>query len=195
MADTAAPTKMILDFTNVKDSSGVNPVHRPAGDYRVKLVKVEAVPNKKDPSITNWVFHFTPTDMQSATYPYYCVLQENQLWKVRNLLIACGLSVPKKKVNVDPNKLVGREIGVTLDDDEYEGKMKSVITALFPASDLEDDDATPDTDDEVEEEEEVEEEPAPVARKAKAKPAPAPAAEVEDEVTEDDMDELEVEDL
>lgn len=169
-------TKKVLDFTNVKESSGINPKHRPAGDYRMKITKVTEQPNKNDPSITNWVFVFTPTDMQSAAYPYYCVLQENQLWKVRNLLIACGISVPKKRLNVDPNKLVGKEVGVTLDDDEYEGKLKSVITAVFPSSDLEDEDAPADTDDEAEEDETESEEPA-------------------DDVSDDDMEELDVEDL
>lgn len=171
MADTATATKKVLDFTNVKESSGINPKHRPAGDYRMKISKVTEQGTKKDPSVMQWVFVFTPTDMQSAAYPYYCQLEQNTLWKVRNLLIACGITVPKKKLNVDPNKLVGKEVGVTLDDDEYEGKLKSVITAVFPASDLDDSDTPADDagDDDAE-------------------------AEAED-VSEDDMEELDVEDL
>lgn len=192
-APGTAPTKRVLDFTNVKDSSGINPKHRPAGDYRVKITKVtEGDSSKGNPQ---WVFVMTPADMQSAAYPYYCGLTAEQMWKIRNLLIAAGIDVPKKKVNVDPNKLVGREIGVTLDDDEYEGKLKSVITAVFPAEDLDDDD-TPAADDvdEVEEEEEVEEpEPEPVAtRRAKPKAKPAPEPE---EVEDEELEELDVEDL
>lgn len=148
MAD--APRKQILDFTNVKESSGINPKHRPAGDYRVKVTKVTEEPTKKDPKKLQWIFVMVPTDMQSAAYPYYCQLEENTLWKIRNLLIACGIDVPKKRVNVDPSKLVGREIGVTLEDDEYEGKLKSVITAVFPASDLDDEGSSDADDDEVE---------------------------------------------
>lgn len=156
---STTPRKQVLDFTNVKESSGINPKHRPAGDYRVKISKVTEETSKK--GNLQWVFVMVPTDMQSAAYPYYCQLEENTLWKVRNLLIAAGIDVPKKKVNVDPNKLVGREIGVTLDDDEYEGKLKSVITAVFPASDLDDaeDDASSDeTEDEADDSEDVSEE-------------------------------------
>jgi hypothetical protein len=202
-AAASTATKKVLDFTNVKESSGINPKHRPAGDYRVKITKVTE--DKSKAGNDQWVFVMVPTDMLSAAYPYYCTLNAESLWKVRNLLIAAGVTVPKKKVNVDPNKLVGREIGVTLDDDEYEGKMKSVITAVFPAEDL-DDDGTPSADDEDEVEEDVEEEveeieeveepvAKPTAKKkvaAKRKPAPEPE---EDEVSEEDMDELEVEDL
>lgn len=166
-----SPTKRVLDFTNVKDSSGVNPKHRPAGDYRVKISKVTEQPTKKDANVLQWVFVMTATDMQSASYPYYCGLTAEQMWKIRNLLIAAGIDVPKKKVNVDPNKLVGREIGVTLDDDEYEGKMKSVITAVFPASDLDDEDTPADPGDET-----ADDEPA-------------------DDVADEDMEELDVEDI
>lgn len=173
MAETATATKMILDFTNVKDQSGVNPKHMPAGDYRVKVAKVTAGDSKK--GTPQWMFLMVPTNMQSASYPYYCQLTPEALWKIRNLLIAAGIDVPKKKVNVDPNKIVGREIGVTLDDDEYEGKMKSVITAVFPASDLDDADlpadSSSDDDDEAGETEEVA------------------------DVSDDDMEELEVDDL
>lgn len=166
---TEAPAgKKVLDFTNVRESSGINPKHRPAGDYRMKVSKVTE--SKSKAGNDQWVFIFTPTDMQSASYPYYCQLQENQLWKIRNLLVAAGINVPKKKINVDPNKLVGREIGVTLDDDEYEGKLKSVITAVFPADDLDDEDVPSDTADDTDDAE-------------------------TDDVSEDDMDELDVEDL
>lgn len=171
-AGTTAPKKQVLDFTNVKESSGINPKHRPAGDYRMKITKVTEEPTKKDPKKYQWIFVMVPADMQSAAYPYYCQLEENTLWKIRNLLIACGIDVPKKRVGVDPNKLVGRELGVTLEDDEYEGKMKSVITAVFPASDLDDEAAPADdeTDDEVE-------------------------SEDSEDVSEEDMEELDVEDL
>lgn len=166
---STTPRKQVLDFTNVKESSGINPKHRPAGDYRVKISKVTEETSKK--GNLQWVFVMVPTDMQSAAYPYYCQLEENTLWKVRNLLIAAGIDVPKKKVNVDPNKLVGREIGVTLDDDEYEGKLKSVITAVFPASDLDDEDDA--SSDETEDE----------------------ADDTSEDVSEEDMEELDVEDL
>lgn len=170
-AASNTPTKRVLDFSNVKDNSGINPKHRPAGDYRVKISKVTEEAKKNAPNEFQWVFVMVPTDMQSAAYPYYCQLDEKTLWKIRNLLIACGIDVPKKRVNVDPQKLVNREIGVTLDDDEYEGKLKSVITAVFPASDLDDEDAPADTDD------------------------GGDAEDVADDVSDEDMDELDVEDL
>lgn len=217
-----AATKRAVDMTNVKEQGNFNPRHKAEGDYRAKIVKVDDHKSKSGGEM--WVFTIQLTEDQRATYGHYCGFDEKNAWKVRNLLIACGKKVPKKRVNVDPNSLVGKEIGVTLIDDEYEGKMKSTIDAVFPASDLHEDededtpevdddeeeteDDTEDSDDDAdedddEEDEEPEPEPEPVKKKAKKKAAaPAKKAATKKakkkapvEDDEDDVDELDLEDL
>ena len=180
------PTKHAVDFSNVKESSGINPKHQPEGDYLLKIIKVEETLKDEVPM---WNFHCQAEDLKSAVYPFYCKLQENQLWKLRNLLIAVGIEVPKKRVGIDPNKLIGKIFGATLEDDEYEGKPKSVIAATFPASEL--DAKEPEDDDDDEDEDEA---PAPKAKKkGKAAPEPEPVkgkakkAEADDEMDIDDL--------
>jgi hypothetical protein len=112
-----------------------------------------------------------------GTYPYYCKHQENQLWKIRNLLLAAGKSVPKKRVKVNPNDLVGRSIGVTLEDDEYEGKAKSVISAVMPLSEL-DSDSLDDEDETITSDDDGEDE---MPTKSKAKPVQDDDDDDEDE--------------
>lgn len=181
-----------VDFSNVKESSGINPVHQEEGDYVARIVKADLGKSKKnDPMVT---FVFQDTNRRSATYPYYCVLQDNQLWKLRNVLIAAGVSVPKSKGKINLDKVLNREVGITLEDDEYEGKLKSVIAAVMPKDDVEgeivpaEDDDIEDAD-ELEDEEVEEEEPAPV-KKRKAAPAPEPEDDDEDEA-EDEEEEVE----
>lgn len=152
-------TKRTVDMTDVKDGGQFNPKHQREGDYKAKITDVvDALPKKKDGEKRDktpmWVFTIK---VGSGTYPYYCKLQDNQLWKVRNLAIAAGMSVPKKKINLDPNKLIGKNIAVTLEDDEYEGKLKSVISATFPVSELDADDLDDDDDDEDEDEDDEDE--------------------------------------
>lgn len=153
MADK--PTRRTLDFTKVKDRGPYNPKRKPEGDYRAKIISVEDTRSSKDNDM--WVFAIQLTSDASAVYPERCVLTESSLWKLRNILQAAGLTVPKKRVAVDPTKVVGREIGITLEDDEYEGKEKSVIAAVFKASELADDEPEGDDDDEVEESDDEEE--------------------------------------
>lgn len=140
--------KVNVDFTNVKDSSGINPKQMPEGDYHAVIRKVELVEKKSDPSAKQLLFTVGLKDHASVAYPYYCGFEANVLWKLRNLMIASGVKAPKKAFSFDAEKLVGKEFGVSLEDDEYDGKMKSVIGAVFPLAELETDteDAEPEAD-------------------------------------------------
>lgn len=165
MAETRA-SKRALDFTNVKDGGQFNPVHKSPGDYLMEVFDVTEGRSKNDND--TWTFHCRLVDQPRATYPYRCALTDASLWKIRNLFVACGIAVPKKKVNVDPNKIVGKKFGAGLEDDEYEDKLRSAIGSVFPADDV----------------------PAPSKKSRKVE------EEIEEEEVEDEIeDEIDVEDL
>jgi hypothetical protein len=175
-------TKRPMDFTNVKEGGVFNPRHVEPGDYRLKIVKVDD--HTSQAGNDGWVFTLKRDGDERATYPYHCGADEKQAWKVRKLFIAAGLQVPKKRVMVDPNKLVNKTIGASLDDDEYEGRLKSVITDTFPADDVTESD---DDDDE---------EVTPPPRKRAAKKTTAKkAAPADDEDDDADIDDLDLEEL
>jgi hypothetical protein len=225
MAEKAAAA--VLDFTDTKDrnESGVNKKRVPAGDYIATVVRVEDRPTKETKE-AQWMYVISLDSIRGTGYPYYCKLQANQLWKVRNLFLAGGLAIPKKKVRLDPNRVVGKKIAVTMEDDEYDGKLQSVIAEIFPPSELEDeanagtetdeddeeydDEEDPqaevdgeeeDAEDEEEEEEEPEPTPPPRRRTAAAKKAaPAKASiprqrKAEPEVSDDELDELDLDEI
>ena len=174
MAEKA--TSAAFDFTDVRDGGGMfNKKRQAEGDYKAKVVAVADAKAKDD--TPQWLFTI---EVGTGKYPYYCKHQENQLWKIRNLLVAAGVSVPKKRVKVDPNVVVGKTIAVTLEDDEYDGKAQSSISATFPVSELHDDDIDDEDEDTEEEDEDEEEAPAP---KKKAKPA---TVEEDDDEEEDE---------
>lgn len=130
-------TAKVIDMTNVKDAGNFNPQRVPAGDYKVLVKDVSDHKKEGEKTSVQWVFTLALADRPRITYPYYVNHTDAKFaWKVRNMCIAAGLAVPKKRVKVDPNKLVGKTIGVALDDDEYEGKKKSVVVATFPAADV-----------------------------------------------------------
>jgi len=198
---------LVLDFTNVKDRGKFNPTHKAPGDYKAQIKGCELV-DKKSGDGQQWVWDIK---IGASTYPYYTQLEPDVLWKVRGLFAAAGLNVPKKRVKLDPSRVIGRYIGVTLDDDEYEGKLKSIIVSMFPTSELEgSDDDEPDEDDEEEEEdeetedeeeededdeeEEDEEEPPPPPKKSKKTKAKKTTRKTED-VDDDELEELDIEDI
>lgn len=156
--------KMTLDFSQVKDGGNFSPKHKPEGEYLATISSFEDTKSKSGNAM--WVFGLTLKTDRRATYPVYCLLDANQVWKLRNLMLAAGFNVPKKRINVDGNRLVGKEVGIFLEDDEYEGKLKSVATSFFPKDEYsgpenEDDDADeelPEEDEEYEDEEPADEE-------------------------------------
>jgi hypothetical protein len=139
-----------VDFSGVKDRGEFSPKQVPEGDYAAKIVKVTDAPSKEGKPM--YCFTIKLSKFSQNSYPYYCVVQDNQLWKLRNIAVAAGLNVPKKRMKFDPNKIVGKSIGVTMTDDEpYEGKIKSVVDAVFPVSELADGDEGPDEDENFDE--------------------------------------------
>jgi len=172
-------SKQNIDFSQVKDGGAFNRKRIPAGDYSATITKVEDAKAKDD----NFQYLFTIKidKLPSSVHPYYCKLVENQLWKLRNLFIASGISIPKKKVQVDPNRLIGKTIGVTIEDDEYEGKEQSTISGIFPAAELGD---TPDVDEDSEPDEGDEDEPLEEE---------APLEDPDEEEAEEDEEEAEAE--
>lgn len=184
----AKPLVAKIDFSNVSEGSGIRPKHVPAGEYAAHIKDIQAG-NSKKTGTPQWVFLIVPEAHPGATYPYYCQLTAEQAWKIRQVLVAIGVSVPKSVKTIDASKLKGKKLGIILEDEEYDGKLKSVIDALIPLAEVSEADV-PDADDE-EDDEEPEEKPAPRKRRAKKQPEPEP----EDEDEDDDDDELDLDDL
>ena len=129
-------TAKTLDFSNVSEGSQFRTRRRPEGDYYAHIVDVADHKSKAGDAM--WLVTIKIDGDPRSAYPHYLGLDANQLWKIRNLFVAAGIGVPSKRVKADPNKLVGKAIGVALEDDEYEGRVKSTIAAVFPIDDIED---------------------------------------------------------
>jgi hypothetical protein len=110
---------------------------------------------------------------------------------LRNLLQAAGVTVPKKKLKIDPARVMGKIVGIELTDDEYEGRMKSIITNVFDPDEIDDADTSAEDEDYEDDDEEEEEE------KLKKKKAPAKKKKPvdEDEVDDEDLDELDLDEV
>jgi len=143
----------------------------------VKEAKLGKSSEKETPGILmTWVIT-GPKKFKGKTIRDSLWLSDKALWRVRQTLEALGVQVPSKKVKVDPRKMVGKEAAITLEDEEYEGKVRSRVVDCFLKSEYEE---LQDTDDEDLDDDEDEDE------------------EDEDEDTEDDdedEDDDEVEDV
>lgn len=181
-----AATARAVDLTNVKEGGNFRPRRKPEGDYKAKIVKADD--HTKEGKVPGWVMTVQVEGDSRSTYPVYLNPDPKQVWKVWQMCRAAGLNVRNAKVRFDPNKLVNKDIGVYLEDDEYEGRPKSVISDMFPVSEIGGNaDEVEETEEIIDEDEEVEEEEAPPPpRKRTRKPAPEPEPEEDDEEEEEE---------
>lgn len=179
-----------LDFTNVKERKFTKR-HVTAGDYKATVTDVEDAKSKSDGGAM-WLFTIRIDGVGEATYPYYCKLDADNLWKVKTLFGCAGLKVPKSLVKMDPNRVIDREIGVTMDDTEYNGRMQSEVASVIPADEVE---ANADEEEADTEDEEEEEEEAPKAKKKSKKDKKGKGKKKSAEVDDDELEELEVEEI
>jgi hypothetical protein len=186
MPKEQTPAVITVDFSNVgeRQEGGVKAAHVPEGDYLLKAlgcVKKWKKDEENGPGYLSWKFGIVaPSKHQHAGVVYFITsLKEEALWNLRNLMEDFGIKVPKSSVKIPIAEIIKKQlvIGATLADDEYEGKVKSVIVATFKKSQYEEaGEGTEDTDDD--DDDEVEE---------------TPTAATEDE--DENLDELELDDL
>lgn len=123
--------KLSIDFSDVKAPS-FSTVHQEPGVYNAEIAGVEMTKTKSD-NTDMLVFAIVAGP---GRYPYYCKIVPNQLWKLRELIEAAGTKVPNKVVQIDPAKYVGARINVELEDDSYQGKLRSRVARVATFSEL-----------------------------------------------------------
>lgn len=166
-ASKAASSTIELDFTNVEERKERRPrfPEGTLGRRKLKIAKVE--PNEKSKAGNpQWIITFQGLsgDVAGKQHTEYFPIQENTMWKLRDLLEAVGLKVSGKKAKLQPKKLENKVIGAEFRDGEpFESKSgKTFVNAevefYCPASDVvekptSDDTPVSDDDDEPTEEE------------------------------------------
>lgn len=131
--------KIKIDFSKVEERSGWNTRQIPAGIHKMKVTAVQQTEAQDGTPML--VYALKPADARYTTrlFPYYCKQQQNQLWKLRDLLVAAGETIPKKAVQIDPEKIIGRFVAAEVEDDMYNGNVRSQIQGVFGTDILEDD--------------------------------------------------------
>lgn len=148
--------KIRLDFSKVEERSGYNSRQMPEGLYEAKVSGLEQ--KEAQDGTAMLVYGLQPTQNKYATrnFPYFCKLQQNQLWKLRDLFVAAGETVPKKAVQIDPEKILGAKVVIEVGDGTGQYSDRSEVVSVYPLSTLEGM-GDEDSDDEYEDDEVVDE--------------------------------------
>lgn len=125
--------KITIDFSQTEERSSWNTRKMPIGLYRMRIASVQQTEAKDGTPMI--VYGLQPTSQQFRTrlLPFYCKLQLNQLWKLRDILVAAGQKVPQRVIKLDPEAIVGAVISAEVEDDLYNGVERSTLTGVYSA--------------------------------------------------------------
>lgn len=142
-----------IDFGKEEESGGR--VHWKAGDYHVKVTKVKKGRSEdKDTPYVAVTFKVLEGSKKGKTITERLYLTPKSLKRLRLLLEATGTKVPKKAVNLQFKRLLGKKLWIELEDDDS-GKDKGYSTkstVTFEGFMSEEDYEGPDEDEEDEDE-------------------------------------------
>jgi hypothetical protein len=127
-----------VDASNIQEAYPWKSARVADGDY--KLVIKEVFDTETNDGDDMWVFTLALKQQPRYTYPYRCPLTPNALGFLAALYRALGVEIKGSVKKRDPNKLLNREIGGSLIEDDYQaekGRDASKVDVVFPAADVE----------------------------------------------------------
>ena len=148
---------------DAKSGGGGRNPRLPEGDYKAKIISAEKKESKNSGNTyIKYGFQILEGKHKGKKLSGNATITPKALFWLRNMLEALGVEVPERAVNLKYKKYVGSKIGITLEDDEYEGKIKSEVSDFLDydmvgaADDDEDEDDDDLDDDDVDEDEDDE---------------------------------------
>lgn len=182
---------LAVDFSGVESGGGRTRI--PEGDYKVTVDTVKQSESKAGNAMLVWDFKISEGKFAGKKLRDRTTLTPESLWKLKQVLEAMGISVPSKQVALKLSNYIGKDLGVTVVDDEYEGRISSkvedyVSVDVIDGSDIEEEEE----DDDDEEDEEV----APAKKSSKGKKKGKKSKEpVADDDDEEDIEELDLDEM
>lgn len=149
-----------VSVDGTKMEGGGGRIRLKEGDYPVKVVKSELGESQAGNTMITLTYEFTKeagSKAQGKTIKDRFALTENALWRLRNFLEAIGKEPPKKVFKLNIDGLVGEELAVTLEDEEYENKMYSKVSDYISMDDFNSDEEDEDEDEDEDDEDESDE--------------------------------------
>ena len=118
-----------IDFSGVEDYGDV----LPSGQYAAMVRSVERKPGTESPYL-EWVLVVAKGEHKGKTIKYITSLSPKALFNLRNFLICLGIDVPKSSINLDPDKVIKRTLGIEVGPRPNKDKTKTYqsVVNVFP---------------------------------------------------------------
>ena len=122
-------SSIIIDLTNFRDRTSARV---PEGEYLVNVEDLEMGQTKKgDPMLTVYL-KIVGGDQDGLNLVDRLTLSERAMFRVVGFLQGLGVKTPRKKISVDPSRIIGKKVRVEVADGEpYNGQVRSEIRSYM----------------------------------------------------------------
>lgn len=129
-------SKDIAKKASKAESKGGSREPMPEGDYRVRLLEVEAKESSNGNPMWNWKYEVVEGDHTGRFLWNNTTLVDSAMWAVNQTFEAFGVPT-----DTDTDDLIGEEVGVsvsigTVGAGANQGKKRNNVESVFPASQL-----------------------------------------------------------
>ena len=120
---------IVIDLSNYRDRTSARV---PEGEYLVNVEDLEMGQTKKgDPMLTVYL-KIVGGDQDGLNLVDRLTLTERAMFRVVGFLQGLGIKTPKKKIQVDPARILGKKVKVEVQDGEpYNGQVRSEIRSYM----------------------------------------------------------------
>ena len=130
-ASASSADDFVVDLTDVESSGLI-----PAGAYRAKCVNVEQSVSKGGNPMFVWDFELVEGDGRGRILKVFTAITPAAMWKVAETVIALGVGQTGEVVKFKRSDVIGKECGVTVEDTEYNGNVRSQIQNVVSLQEL-----------------------------------------------------------
>lgn len=128
---SAATDSFEVDLTNVQDNFKV-----PDGLYRVRCQEVEQSVSKGGNPMFVWTFVVVDGEYAGREFKIFTALTPAAMWKVAETVVALGVGQQGQVVKFKRSDVVGKDCGALIEENEYNGQVRSQIARVMSLKEL-----------------------------------------------------------
>lgn len=114
---------IIIPFSKEEKGEGRVNTRIAEGDYPAKITAIKPETSQAGNPMIVFTFELTEGKHKGKKYRDRPTLTPKSMWKLRSILEAAGLEVPEgRDIKLSPKKVLGKEVVLSIVDDEYEDK-------------------------------------------------------------------------